>query len=147
MVRNWDNLPSYLPTAAGLSYILLLTTILPLIILTQNPMVWIFKCDCYIWMAMILTSPVSYPLAWLINRFLGPAKDALYTNSELALLLRAHSKDKGGGLDPIALERFAVEGLGGELHRKEGVGTAGEERLAITEDEARRRTPYTSEDV
>jgi metal transporter CNNM len=73
--------------------------ILPQYIIPRRSVAWGYKCRFFIWFCMGFTAIISLPLAWCLDRICGP-KDALelFTNEELAGLIRHHEKsEKQGG--------------------------------------------------
>ncbi|KAK2629698.1 hypothetical protein QTJ16_000518 [Diplocarpon rosae] len=75
--------------------------ILPQYIIPKRAITWGFYCWPIIWGCMLATSPVSFPIAWLLNRFHTKKKrHGIFKNDELAVIIQHHeeSAKKGGKL-------------------------------------------------
>ncbi|PBP17521.1 hypothetical protein BUE80_DR011536 [Diplocarpon rosae] len=97
----WHGPQLWVPLLISTLTMAIFVEILPQYIIPKRAITWGFYCWPIIWGCMLATSPVSFPIAWLLNRFhTKKERHGIFKNDELAVIIQHHeeSAKKGGKL-------------------------------------------------
>ncbi len=113
----------WVPLIIGTLTIFLIAELLPQFLLPLRPLTHGYFLSPLIWSLMYLTSPLTYPLSWVLDRCTVPKRErGMYSNEQLSWLLRMHERGEkhGGAVGPDAgrVMRGALE-MDGRTMEKE----------------------------
>jgi hypothetical protein len=117
---------TWVPILISTLCLALLSEILPQFVIPRSAITWGYYCCPIIWGCMILTGPISFPIAWILDTLLGKKPQcAIFTNEELEELIKYHdrSERRGGQLGEdaarVAMGALKLESrtIGSEIMR------------------------------
>ncbi|KAI6709098.1 hypothetical protein JHW43_008361 [Diplocarpon mali] len=95
----WHGPQLWVPLLISTLTMAIFVEILPQYIIPKRAITWGFYCWPIIWGCMLATSPISFPIAWLLNRFhMKKDQYGIFKNDELAVIIQHHEEAaKQGG--------------------------------------------------
>eukprot|EP00467_Chlorarachnion_reptans_P013443 CAMPEP_0114536462 /NCGR_PEP_ID=MMETSP0109-20121206/29017_1 /TAXON_ID=29199 /ORGANISM="Chlorarachnion reptans, Strain CCCM449" /LENGTH=425 /DNA_ID=CAMNT_0001720205 /DNA_START=15 /DNA_END=1288 /DNA_ORIENTATION=- len=104
--------PEWLAIVLSVTFVLAFGEVIPQAICTKNPLKIGAQCACVTRCFMVITYPISYPIARLLDCILG--EEGHYTffrRAELKTLIEIHNMNKGGNLliDEVTIMQGALD--------------------------------------